>query len=133
MSMGREPSVVTFLFTDIVGSTQLHDALGDEAAQEIVRLHNQLVRTEVARHGGSEVKTMGDGFMIAFRSVTSALSCAVGIQRAIEQHNQEQPTLEFMVRMGLNAGEAIQEEEDFFGTAVIVAARIAALATAPRS
>ena len=128
MAMGREPSVVTFLFTDIVGSTQLHDALGDEAAQEIVRLHNQLVRAEVARHGGSEVKTMGDGFMIAFRSVTSALSCAVGIQRAIHQHNQEQPTLEFMVRMGLNAGEAIQEEEDFFGTAVIVAARIAALA-----
>ncbi|HSP54134.1 MAG TPA: BREX system ATP-binding domain-containing protein [Dehalococcoidia bacterium] len=128
MSTGREPSVVTFLFTDIVGSTQLHDAMGDEAAQEIVRLHNQLVRAEVATHGGSEVKTMGDGFMIAFRSVTSALHCAVGIQRGIERHNREQPTLAFRVRMGLNAGEAIEEEEDFFGTAVIVAARIAALA-----
>lgn len=128
MTIFREPSVVTFLFTDIVGSTQLHDALGDEAAQEIVRIHNQIVRREVQRHGGSEVKTMGDGFMIAFRSVTSALSCAVSIQRAIGQHNEEQPTLEFMVRMGLNAGEAIEEEEDFFGTAVIVAARIAALA-----
>lgn len=128
MSTAREPSVFTFLFTDIVGSTQLHDALGDEAAQEIVRLHNQLVRTEVARQGGSEVKTMGDGFMIAFRSVSSALACAAGIQRAVAQHNQERPTLEFMVRMGLNAGEAIEEEEDFFGTAVIVAARIAALA-----
>jgi len=121
-------SVVTLLFTDLVGSTQLTDALGDEGAQEILRIHNALVREEVGRHGGSEVKTMGDGFMIAFKSPTSALACAVAIQRAIAQHNREQPTREFMVRMGLNAGEAIQEEADFFGSAVIVAARIAALA-----
>ena len=121
-------SVVTLLFTDLVGSTQLTDALGDEGAQEILRIHNALVREEVGRHGGSEVKTMGDGFMIAFKSPTSALACAVAIQRAIAQYNREQPTREFMVRMGLNAGEAIQEEADFFGSAVIVAARIAALA-----
>ncbi len=104
------------------------DALGDEGAQEIVRLHNALVRTEVSRAGGSEVKTMGDGFMIAFKSVSAAINCAVAIQRAITQNNNENPTREFMVRMGLNAGEAIQEEEDFFGAAVIVAARINALA-----
>ncbi len=128
MSTGRAPSVVTFLFTDIVGSTQLTDALGDEGGQEIVRLHNSLVRSEVARHGGSEVKTMGDGFMIAFQSVSAALQCSVAIQLAIAQHNKENPTREFMVRMGLNAGEAIQEEDDFFGAAVIVAARINSLA-----
>ena len=104
------------------------DALGDEGAQEIVRLHNSLVRAEVARFGGSEVKTMGDGFMIAFQSVSGALNCAVSIQRVISQHNREGRASEFMVRMGLNAGEAIQEEEDFFGAAVIVAARINALA-----
>src|SRR3990172_927931 len=127
MSSRREPSVVTLLFTDVVGSTQLTDLLGDEAAEEILRVHNALVRAEVAHHGGSEVKTMGDGFMIAFDSVTSALACAVGIQKAIAEHNREQPTREFMVRMGLNAGEAIREEADFFGAAVIVAARIAAL------
>src|SRR3972149_6447830 len=121
-------SVVTLLFTDLVGSTQLTDALGDEGAQEILRIHNALVREGVGRHGGSEVKTMGDGFMIAFKSPTSALACAVTIQRTIAQHNREQPTREFMVRIGLNAGEAIQEEADFFGSAVIVAARIAALA-----
>jgi class 3 adenylate cyclase/tetratricopeptide (TPR) repeat protein len=119
---------MTFLFTDVVGSTSLADSLGDEGAQDIMRTHNALVRAEVARHGGSEVKAMGDGFMIAFRSVSSALACAVGIQQAVAQHNQDQPTREFMVRMGLNSGEAIHEEADFFGTAVIVAARIAAMA-----
>ncbi len=129
MPPGRQSAIVTFLFTDVVGSTQLTDTLGDEAAQDILRAHNSLVRTEVARHGGSEVKAMGDGFMIAFSTVTSALACAGGIQRAIAQHNQAEPTRDFMVRMGLNAGEAIEEEEDFFGAAVIVAARIAALAT----
>ena len=130
MPSERTPSVLTFLFTDIVGSTSMTDALGDEGAQEIVRMHNSLVRTEVARAGGSEVKTMGDGFMIAFESVSAALNCAVSIQRTITQHNNDNPTREFTVRMGLNAGEAIQEEEDFFGAAVIVAARINALAEA---
>ena len=128
MTSGGAPSVVTFLFTDIIGSTQLTDSLGDEGAQEILRIHNALVRAEVARHSGSEVKTMGDGFMIAFESPTSALTCAVAIQRAIARHNQEQPAREFMVRMGLNAGEAIRGETDFFGATVIVAAGIAALA-----
>jgi class 3 adenylate cyclase/tetratricopeptide (TPR) repeat protein len=128
MSTDRAPTIVTFLFTDIVGSTSMHDALGDEGAQEVVRFHNSLVRAEVSRFGGSEVKTMGDGFMIAFGSVSAALNCAISIQRAIAQHNREGHSGEFMVRMGLNAGEAIQEEEDFFGAAVIVAARINALA-----
>src|SRR5438445_2046087 len=128
MPSERAPSVVAFLFTDIVGSTQLTDTLGDEGAQEIWRLHNLLVRTEVAGSGGSEVKTMGDGFMIAFPSASAALNCAVSVQRAILQHNQNNPTREFMVRMGINAGEAIPEEADFFGAAVIVAARINALA-----
>ena len=128
MSNERSPSVVTFLFTDIVGSTHMTDTLGDEGAQEIVRLHNALVRAEVSRAGGSEVKTMGDGFMIAFNSVSAALNCAVSIQRAIGQHSKDNPAREIQVRMGLNAGEAIQEEDDFFGAAVIVAARINALA-----
>lgn len=128
MNIGGAPSVVTFLFTDVVGFTQLTERLGDEGAQEILRIHNSLLRAEVAEHSGSEVKAMGDGFMITFQSPTSALTCAGAIQQAIARHNEEQPTREFMVRMGLNAGEAIQEEGDFFGAAVIVAARIAALA-----
>lgn len=126
-SRGSAP-VITFLFTDLIGSTQLTDSLGNEGAQEILRMHNALVRAEVKRHGGSEVKTMGDAFKIAFQSTTSALECAVAIQRSVAQHNEEHPTREFMVRMGLNAGEAIHEEADFFGAAVIVASKIADLA-----
>jgi class 3 adenylate cyclase/tetratricopeptide (TPR) repeat protein len=130
MPAGRQPSIATFVFTDIVDSTKRHDALGDEAAQEILRVHNALMRVEIARFGGSELKTMGDGFMIAFRSVTAALGCAVAVQRAITRHNHEHPDRSFFVRIGLNAGEAIEEDGDFFGTPVIIAARIAALAGA---
>ena len=106
----REPSIATFIFTDIVDSTKIHDSLGDEGAQEILRVHNALMRAEIARHGGSEIKTMGDGFEIVFRSVTPALACAVDVQRAIARHNEEHPARKFMVRMGIHVGEAIEEE-----------------------
>ncbi len=78
-------------------------------------------------HGGSEVKTMGDGFMASFSSATKALECAIAMQRAFAEHNEsaEEP---IMVRVGLNAGEPIAEDEDLFGTAVNEAARITAAA-----
>ena len=77
--------------------------------------------------GGSEVKTMGDGFMASFSSATKALECAIAMQRAFTQHNEsaDEPIL---VRVGQNAGEPIAEDEDLFGTAVIEAARITASA-----
>jgi class 3 adenylate cyclase len=85
------------------------------------------VREALKAHGGSEVKTLGDGFMASFSSATRALECAIAMQRAFAEHNEsaEEP---IRVRVGLNAGEPIAEEEDLFGTAVILAARIAAKA-----
>jgi class 3 adenylate cyclase len=73
------------------------------------------------------VKSLGDGFMACFSSATGALECAIALQRAFAEHNEsaEEPT---RVRIGLNAGEPIAEDEDLFGTAVILAARIAAKA-----
>lgn len=120
--------IVTILFTDVVQSTRLRQRLGDEAAQELFREHNRIVRAQIEKHGGFEVKTQGDGFMVAFSDVVGALACAMDIQRAIGEHNREQPGQQFQVRMGLNCGRTIKEEEDFFGSAVVVAARIAALA-----
>ena len=78
-------------------------------------------------HGGSEVKTMGDGFMASFSSATKALECAIAMQRAFAEHNEsaQEP---IMVRIGLNAGEPIAEDDDLFGTAVNEAARITATA-----
>jgi class 3 adenylate cyclase len=86
-----------------------------------------MVREALKAHGGSELKTTGDGFMASFSSATKALECSIAMQRAFAAHNEsaEEPIL---VRVGMNAGEPIAEDEDLFGTAVIEAARIAAAA-----
>lgn len=120
--------IVTILFTDIVGSTRLRQRLGDDAAQELFREHNRILRAQIEKHGGFEVKTYGDGFMVAFASVVSALACATDIQRSIAEHNREHPGQELQVRIGLNCGQVIKEEEDFFGSAVVIAARLGDLA-----
>ena len=116
----------TILFTDVEGSTAFTDRMGDAAARAVLREHERITRESLKTHGGSEVKTMGDGFMASFGSATRALECAVAVQRAFADGD-------IRVRIGLNAGEPIAEDDpggrgDLFGTAVIVAARIAAQA-----
>jgi class 3 adenylate cyclase len=120
----------TVLFTDVEGSTALTQRLGDAKARNVLRQHERMVREALKSHGGSEVKTMGDGFMASFSSATKALECAIAMQRAFAEHNEsaEEPIL---VRIGLNAGEPIAEDDpegrsDLFGTAVNRAARITA-------
>ncbi len=123
-----EPSAFrTVLFTDMEGSTALTQRLGDSKARELLREHERMVREALKSHGGSEVKTMGDGFMASFSSATKALECAIAMQRAFAKHNEsaEEPV---KVRIGLNAGEPIAEDDDLFGTAVNEAARITATA-----
>ncbi len=117
----------TILFTDVEGSTALTDRLGDAKARDLLREHERLVREALKSHGGSEVKTLGDGFMTSFSSATKALECAIAMQRAFARRNEsaEEPIL---VRVGLNAGEPIAEDDDLFGTAVNEAARITAAA-----
>jgi class 3 adenylate cyclase/pimeloyl-ACP methyl ester carboxylesterase len=117
---------ITILFTDIEGSTALTQLLGDQGAQEVLRTHNQIVRQCVQAHGGSIVKTTGDGFMASFPSVGRALECATAIQKALAQHNATHSDTPIHVRIGLNAGEPVAEDQDLFGTAVQAAARICA-------
>jgi class 3 adenylate cyclase/pimeloyl-ACP methyl ester carboxylesterase len=119
--------LVTILFTDVEGSTALTQRLGDLKARELFREHERITRESLARFGGSEVKTMGDGFMASFGSATSALQCAIDMQRAFARSNQGSDN-PLRVRIGLNAGEPIAEADDLFGTPVIIAARIAARA-----
>jgi predicted ATPase/class 3 adenylate cyclase len=129
MAQELPEGTVTVLFTDLVGSTDLATSRGDEAAQEILRTQRDLTRQKVEEHSGHEVKSTGDGFMVAFASARRAVACAVEIQRALEEHNRRQaPDQQFKLRMGLNTGEAIQEEGDLYGAAVNAAARIAAKA-----
>ena len=120
-------TVHTILFTDVEGSTALTDRLGDAKARDLLREHERIVREALKAHGGSEVKTMGDGFMTSFSSASKALECAIAMQRAFAERNEsaEEP---IKVRIGLNAGEPIAEDEDLFGTAVNEAARITATA-----
>ena len=119
----------TILFSDVEGSTTLTQRLGDAKARELLREHERMVREALKAHGGSEVKTMGDGFMASFSSATKALECAIAMQRAFAEHNEsaEEP---IKVRIGLNAGEPIAEDKDLFGTAVNLAARICSQAEA---
>ena len=119
---------VTLLFSDIEGSTALNEKLGDRKWIEVLRMHNSIVRQQVAIHGGFEVKSSGDGFMIAFSSATRALMCAIGIQRSLSEHAEKSPDESVRVRIGLHTGEAIAEEGDFYGRHVNFAARVGAAA-----
>ncbi len=126
----------TVLFTDLVGHTEMMSRLGDERGRAVLREHERITREVLKAHGGTEVKTMGDGFMASFGSVTKAVECAVALQRAMgaltpdpsPATGEGQLVEPLKVRCGLNAGEPIEEEGDLFGTTVILAARIAARA-----
>jgi class 3 adenylate cyclase len=116
---------VTILFTDIEGSTEMLERLGDDAWIEVLRTHNRLVREVVARYDGNEVKSQGDGFMIAFASARMCLHCAIEMQRSLDAFGVEHPQEPPRVRAGLHSGFAIHEDSDYFGRSVILAARIA--------
>ena len=125
LSRPADEGTVTLLFTDIEGWTRLAQQLGDRWAHRLLQEHDRILSECVARHRGHAVKHMGDAFMAAFASATSALHCAVDIQRALADHNRKHPETPIKVRVGLNSGESIQERNDYFGTAVTVATRIA--------
>jgi class 3 adenylate cyclase len=119
---------ITILFTDIEGSTELFQRLGDERAHTLLREHDEILCRAFERHDGLQVKRQGDGMMAAFSSARRALRAAVDIQQGIAGRNADHPDTELRVRIGINTGEAIAEEDDYYGASVVVAARIAAAA-----
>ena len=121
---------VTVLFTDIVGSTAMTQALGDAGAQNVVRAHNRVVREALSANAGSEVKHTGDGIMASFNRTSDGVDAAIQIQRETAQHNLNNPELPLHLKIGLNAGEPIAEDNDLFGTVVQLAARIVDTASA---
>jgi class 3 adenylate cyclase len=119
----------TLLFTDLEGHTAMMSQLGDERGRTVLREHERITREALAKHEGREVKTMGDGFMASFMSAQKALECAVTLQRTCAMlGDRGGDTTGLRLRVGINAGEPIEEDDDFFGHAVIAAARIAAQA-----
>src|SRR3990170_1109277 len=119
--------VKTFMFTDIVKSTNLVEALGDEAWGSLLRWHDETLRSMFVAHHGEEVVTTGDGFFVGFESPEAALACAVAIQRTLAEHRQAHGFAP-QVRIGVHAADATQVGRNFRGKGVHEAARIAALA-----
>jgi class 3 adenylate cyclase len=117
------------MFTDIVRSTQLIEAIGDEAWADLVRWHDQTLRAQFAAHGGEEVDHAGDGFFVAFAASRQAIECAVAIQRSLFDHRRTQGFAP-QVRIGLHAAPAQREGAAYRGKGVHAAARIAAFAEA---
>jgi class 3 adenylate cyclase len=119
---------VTILFSDIEGYSRMTERLGDQRAQELLRVHNAIIREQLRAQGGFEVKAQGDGFMLAFASARRALLCAAAIQRVFASREGTDGDESIRIRIGLHTGETIKEADDFFGKNVILAARIAAQA-----
>lgn len=115
---------VAVMFTDIVGSTKLNQTLGDAEAQNVVRMHNTVVRTALKEHRGTEIKHTGDGIMASFASCPNAVEGAVAMQKDLSKRRKKDPKLPLHIRIGINAGEPIAEDGDLFGTTVQLAARI---------
>jgi class 3 adenylate cyclase len=118
---------MTFMFTDIVGSTTLAEALGDQAWERLLRWHDDTLRALVATGGGEVVNSTGDGFFVAFGSARAGLDCAISIQRALRDHRTA-TGFAIGVRIGLHTAEANRRGADYSGMGVHVAARVAALA-----
>ena len=122
-------AIRTFLFSDIVDSTRLSEAMGDAAWEPLLQWHDRTLRAEFERWNGVEIKHGGDGFFVAFGDADDGIGCAAAIQRDLAQHRAEHG-FALSVRIGLHAGEATARDGDYFGSAVTRAARISGAAGA---
>ena len=117
------------MFTDIVGSTEMTARLGDVGSVEMVRAHDGMVRQALADFGGREVKHLGDGIMASFDEVPAALGAALSSCKAIAKFS-EASREKLQIRVGIDAGEPVEDSKDLFGATVQLAARLCAAAPA---
>jgi class 3 adenylate cyclase len=121
--------LITILFTDLVGSTELASEMGDAAADELRREHFASLREAVVATGGTEVKTIGDALMVSYPGAADALAGAATMQRAVERHNRKLGEARLAMRVGISAGDASFEDGDWFGTPVVESSRLCAAAS----
>lgn len=114
------------MFTDLKDSTLMNTMLGDTKALHMLHIHNAMIRNALREYRGNEVKHTGDGIMASFNNVENAVWCAIAVQKAFANHNQRHPQQVLQIRIGLSAGEPVEEDGDLFGSAVQLAARICA-------
>jgi class 3 adenylate cyclase len=124
------PAVRAIMFTDLCDSVAQTQALGDDGHVQMLREHDRIVRSQLVAHQGREVKHTGDGIMASFTSVSSAVSCAIGVQQQLTVRNQAAATI-LTVSIGISAGEPVTDDnDDLFGAAVQLAARLCGAAAA---
>ncbi|MCH8835842.1 MAG: adenylate/guanylate cyclase domain-containing protein [Proteobacteria bacterium] len=116
--------MTTVMFTDMVGSTSLTLTRGDVVAQQAVRAHNLIVREALGEFGGREIKHTGDGIMAAFPTTSNSVEAAIAIQAKVRARNRSIPEPPLHLKIGINAGEPIVEDDDLFGATVQLAARV---------
>jgi class 3 adenylate cyclase len=122
------PAMRAILFTDVCGSVAQTQQLGDDGHMQLLREHNEIVRSELLAHDGREVKHTGDGIMAAFTSIVAAVDFAVAVQRRMHARN-ENAAAPFHLSIGISAGEPVTDDhDDLFGAAVQLAARLCAAA-----
>ncbi|KPJ76026.1 MAG: cyclase, partial [Deltaproteobacteria bacterium SG8_13] len=119
-----DPAFRVVMFTDMKDSTAITTELGDAEALFHFRTHNSISRDLLKQHNGREIQHTGDGFMVSFTSATHAVTCAVAMQRAFAAHNQRHPDTPINVRIGMCAGEPVEEDQRLFGSTVQLTARI---------
>jgi YVTN family beta-propeller protein len=119
MNEQRTSGIATVMFTDVEASTDMTTRLGDEAAAALLATHDAIVLAQVAAHGGRDVRSTGDGFLVFFDSARAAVSCALSIQRELAEREEA-----VRVRIGINAGEVLEGEGDRFGAAINLASRV---------
>lgn len=119
---------VAVMFTDMVGSTDLNQTVGDARAQHVVHTHNRIVRGVLADYYGREVKHTGDGIMASFANTSNAVKAGIVIMKRVAANNRAEKDLPLTLRIGINVGEPIQENNDLFGVTVQMAARLCAAA-----
>lgn len=127
-----DPGFRAIMFTDLKDSTLMTMLYGDAKALHLLHVHNALTRNALNEYEGREIKHTGDGIMASFASVPAAVGCGVAIQKAFAAYNQEHPETPLFLRIGLSAGEPIEEHGDLFGKAVQLAARLCAHAEPSR-
>jgi class 3 adenylate cyclase len=120
----RDTGVRAVMFTDIVDSTAMTSIHGDDAAMAMLRVHDRIVREALSANRGREVKHTGDGIMAAFLSAASAVRTACHVQSGLTAHNSGEPDYLVQVRVGISAGEPVEDNDDLFGSTVQLAARL---------
>jgi class 3 adenylate cyclase len=115
----------TILFTDLAGSTALLERLGEEPWFKLIRAHDELITRLTGEHGGTVVKSQGDGFMLAFTSARAGLQCAIDTQQSFAEGSAIGADKPLRMRIGMHSGYVLEDASDLFGKSVVLAARIA--------